>query len=96
MEILGIVKTKFQVDEYTRLEEEETLIGNGTVFFANQLNFWGQTTLVLGLLKLEISLSFDKKYFGIIQGFQRQRSMIYYLQVDDDLLTFSYFHFLYI
>ena len=54
----------FQVDEYTRLEEEETLIGNGTVFFANQLNFWGQTTLVLGLLKLEISLSFDKKYFA--------------------------------
>ena len=39
MEILGIAKTKFQVDEYTRLEEEETLIGNGTVFFANQLNF---------------------------------------------------------
>ena len=35
----------FQVDEYTRLEEEETLIENGTVFFANQLNFWGQTTL---------------------------------------------------
>ena len=48
------------------------------------------------VLKLEISLSFDKKYFGIIQRFQRQRSMIYYLQVDDDLLTFSYFHFLYI
>ena len=64
MEILGIAKTKFQVDEYTRLEEEETLIGNGTVFFANQLKFWGQTTLVLGLLKLEISLSFDKKYFA--------------------------------
>ena len=37
----------FQVDEYTRLEEEETLIENGTVFFANQLNFWGQTTLGL-------------------------------------------------
>ena len=37
---------------------------SGTVFFANQLNFWGQTTLVLGLLKLEISLSFDKKYFA--------------------------------
>ena len=32
---------------YTRLEEEETLIGNGTVFFVNQLNFWGQTTLGL-------------------------------------------------
>ena len=45
MEILGIAKTQFQVDEYTRLEEEETLIGKGTVFFANQLNFWGQTTL---------------------------------------------------
>ena len=65
MEIfLGIAKTQFQVDEYTRLEEEETLIGKRTVFFANQLNFWGQTTLVLGLLKLEISLSFDKKYFA--------------------------------
>ena len=49
---------------YTSLEEEETLIGNGTIFFVNQLNFWGQTTLVLGLLKLEISLSFDKKYFA--------------------------------
>ena len=33
------MKTKFQVDEYTRLEEEETLIENRTVFFANQLNF---------------------------------------------------------
>ena len=48
------------------------------------------------LLKLGISLGFDKKYFGIIQRFQRQRSMIYYLQVDDDLLTFSYFQFLYV
>ena len=45
MEIKKIAKTKFQVNEYTRLEEEETLIGNGTVFFANQLNFWGQTAL---------------------------------------------------
>ena len=33
------MKTKLQVDEYTRLEEEETLIENRTVFFANQLNF---------------------------------------------------------
>ena len=32
------MKTKLQVDEYTRLEEEETLIENGTVFFVNQLN----------------------------------------------------------
>jgi len=54
---LGIMKTmyliriemkKLQVDEYTRLEEEEeTLIENGTVFFVNQLNFWGETTLGL-------------------------------------------------
>ena len=32
MEILGIAKTKFQVDEYTRLEEEETLIENDSIF----------------------------------------------------------------
>ena len=38
--------------------------GKRTVFFAKQQIFWGQTTLVLGLLKLEISLSFDKKYFA--------------------------------
>ena len=41
------MKTELQVDEYTRMEEEETLIENGTVFFVNQLNFWGQTTLGL-------------------------------------------------
>ena len=28
-----------QTEDYTRLEEGETLIENGTVFFANQLNF---------------------------------------------------------
>ena len=60
-----------QAEDYTRLEEEETLTRCGTVFFANPQEFWGRTTLVLGLLKLEISLRFDKKYFGIIQGFQR-------------------------
>ena len=31
--------TKFQVNEYTRLEEEETLTGCGTVFFANPQEF---------------------------------------------------------
>ena len=41
------MKAKLQVDEYTRLEEEKTLIENGTVFFVNQLNFWGETTLGL-------------------------------------------------
>ena len=45
MEILA--KIQFQVDEYTRLVEEETLIGKRTVFFANLQIFWGQTTLVL-------------------------------------------------
>ena len=66
MNLIGVAMGAKRVVEipYTRLEEEETLIENGTVFFANQLNFWGQTTLVLGLLKLEISLSFDKKYFA--------------------------------
>ena len=57
------MKTKLQVDEYTRLEEEETLIENGTVFFVNQLKF-GVKLPWVGLLKLEISLSFDKKYFA--------------------------------
>ena len=57
------MKTKLQVDEYTRLEEEETLIENETVFFVNQLNF-GVKLPWVGLLKLEISLSFDKKYFA--------------------------------
>ena len=85
-----------QAEDYTRLEEGETLTRCGTVFFVNPQEIWGQTTLVFGTVEIRISLRFDKKYFGIIQGFQRQRSMIYYLQVDDDLLTFSYFHFLYI
>ena len=48
----------------TRMEEGETLTGYGTIFFANPQEFWGQTTLVFGLLKLEISLRFDKKYFA--------------------------------
>ena len=37
----------------TRMEEGETLTGYGTIFFVNPQEFWGQTTLVLGLLKLE-------------------------------------------
>ena len=43
---------QFQVDEYTRLEEEETLIENNSIFCESQI-FRGQTTLVSGLLKLE-------------------------------------------
>ena len=42
-----IVKIQLQVDEYTRLVEEETLIGKRIVFFANLQIFWGQTTVVL-------------------------------------------------
>ena len=30
---------KLQVDDYTRLEKEETLMENETVFFVNQLKF---------------------------------------------------------
>ena len=37
---------------YTRLEEEETLIGNGTVFFANQLNFLGSNYLGFGTVEI--------------------------------------------
>ena len=55
---------------YTGLVEEETLIENDSIFCESQI-FGGQTTMVSGLLKLGISLGFDKKYFGIIQGFQR-------------------------
>ena len=49
---MGIAKIRFQVDEYTRLVEEKTLIGKRTVFFANQQIFWGQTTLVLGTVEI--------------------------------------------
>ena len=47
-----LAKIQFQVDEYTRLVEEETLIEKRTVFFANQQIFWGQTTLVLGTVEI--------------------------------------------
>ena len=36
---------KLQVDDYTRLEREETLIENEIVFFVNQLIFGVKTTL---------------------------------------------------
>ena len=35
---------KFQIEDYTRLEKEETLIEYEFIFFANQL-IWGETTL---------------------------------------------------
>ena len=59
-----IAKIQFQVDEYTRLVEEETLIGKRTVFFVNQQIFGVKLPWFWGLLKLGISLSFDKKYFA--------------------------------
>ena len=49
---------------YTRLEEGETLTRCGTVFFVNPQEFWGQTTLVMGLLKLEFHSDSTKKYFA--------------------------------
>ena len=41
MNLIGVAMGAKRVVEipYTRLEEEETLIENRTVFFANQLNF---------------------------------------------------------
>ena len=47
-----IAKIQFQVDEYTRLVEEETLIGKRTVFFANQLNFLGSNYLGFGTVEI--------------------------------------------
>ena len=44
----------------TRMEEGETLTGYGTIFFVNPQEFWGQTTLVFGLLKLEFHLDSTK------------------------------------
>ena len=35
---------KLQIDDYTRLEKEETLIEYEFIFFANQL-IWGETIL---------------------------------------------------
>ena len=47
MNLIGVAMGEKRIVKipYTRQEEEETLIENGTVFFANQQNFWGQTTL---------------------------------------------------
>ena len=41
MNLIGVAMGEKRVVKipYTRLEEEETLIENRTVFFANQLNF---------------------------------------------------------
>ena len=46
------MKTKLQVNEYTRLEEEETLTENGTVFFVKQLNFLGSNYLGFGTVEI--------------------------------------------
>ena len=48
---------------YTGLEEKETLIRCGTVFFVNPQEFGAKLPWFLGLLKLEFHLGFDKKYF---------------------------------
>ena len=50
-----------QAEDYTRLEEEETLTRCGTVFFANPQEFWGQTTLVFGTVEIRISLKIRQK-----------------------------------
>ena len=43
MKKIGL-KEKLQIDDYTRLEKEETLIEYEFIFFANQL-IWGETIL---------------------------------------------------
>ena len=42
-----------QAEDYTRLEEEETLTRCGTVFFVNPQEFGAELPWFLGLLKLE-------------------------------------------
>ena len=42
-----------QAEDYTRLEEEETLTRCGTVFFANPQEFGAKLPWFLGLLKLK-------------------------------------------
>ena len=42
-----------QAEDYTRLEEEETLTRCGTVFFANPQDFGAKLPWFSGLLKLE-------------------------------------------
>ena len=50
-----------QVEDYTRLEEGETLTRCGTVFFVNPQEFWGQTTLGFGTVEIRISLTIRQK-----------------------------------
>ena len=54
MNLIGVAMGAKRVVKipYTRLEEEETLIENDSIFCESQI-FGGQTTLVSGLLKLE-------------------------------------------
>ena len=47
-----LAKIQFQVDKYTRLVEEETLIGKRTVFFVNLQIFLGSN--YRGLVTVEI------------------------------------------
>ena len=79
---MGIAKTQFQVDEYTRLEEGETQIGNGTVFFANQLNFgvklpWVRTVEIRNFTQIRQKILWYNS---------RIPALAINLQVDDDLL----------
>ena len=51
--VMLMVQNEYSAEDYTRPKEGETLTRCGTVFFVNPQEFWGRTTLVLGLLKLE-------------------------------------------
>ena len=53
-------KNEYSAETYTRLEEGETLIRCGTVFFVNPQEFGARLPWFLGLLKLEFHLDSTK------------------------------------
>ena len=56
----GYLKKKWMRKTYTGLEERETLIRCGTVFFVNPQEFGARLPWFLGLLKLEFHLDSTK------------------------------------
>ena len=91
MNLIGVAMGAKRVVKipYTRLEEEETLIENRTVFFANQLNFGVKLPWVW---TVEIR-NFTQIRQKILWYNSRIPALAINLQVDDDLfilvLSFS-------
>ena len=59
-----------EIEQQQRLNEANTLLKQVTNDRLDRFQVL-RFLRIWGLLKLGISLGFDKKYFGIIQGFQR-------------------------